>query len=239
MTDALPQTDLPAASSVQEEKAVARRKEKLQNIRSADRSDWIFVGSFLGAAGLGIANAINSIRHGFYESFVKPAPTIVMGYRRDVDLHTKIMTETSIEQMVEIAKDGVKMTNAERHPFGDLFQQRQQVYEALSERYHRSGKTLGDGVKYQRDKIAASRHVGGLINDRVKAFGIETRGWRGWTTDVWKQRAHTGDHTRRGAVFAGAQVAVVTLGAIATLKYSKHLLDLLGKQAEENQARER
>lgn len=178
----------------------------LEQAKPADRSDLIFVGSFVGAAIFGIANGINTIRHGFYESFVKP-PTHVLDLTRMNDAEA-----------------------AKAHPFADLFRARKRDYQKSAQGYN-AGKGSLSGVEMAREKIDATMRYSAEIDERlIKDFGIHTKGVRGWTTDIWKQRRHTGVYARRAAVFTMATTSVVTLGAIATLKYSKHLLDLMDKQ---------
>lgn len=223
--------------------------ESLKKVEPSDRSEGIFLGSFITAAALGIANAVNMIRHGFYESFVKPSGGIVPEFDRKLfnrSIKPAIMKMDDVNEMLVATKKGINWERAKQHPFGDLFQQRQMIYEALAEKFgapqadvagapvfSRFSSEAGD--KYRTLKIETTKTVGRHIDERLRSgMGIESHGLKGWTSHMFKQRQHTGDFTRRGAVFAATQTTVVMLGAIATLKYSKHLLDLIGAQDEKN-----
>lgn len=200
----------PAHDMLHKKDTLAAKKAVAPN----DYSDWIFGGSFIAAAAFGLGNAINYIRHNFYESFVKPGAG-----NEALDLKQTSMT-------LQQAK--------EHHPFGDLFRQRKMEFDALSKSYATGDKT---GMEFAKEKVAATVKYDKLISERAeKEFGIATKGVRSWTTDVWKQRNHTGIYARRQAAFTMATTTVVSLGAIATLKYTKHLLDRIDENERQQEA---
>jgi hypothetical protein len=204
----------PSSEDVGMEAEAAALREKSEASKRAvaprDYSDWAFGASFFGAAFFGIANAINTIRHNFYESFVKP-PAGLMS-----------LTEVTDKEA------------AEKHSFAQIFRDRKRGYEDLTLQ-----KSMGkiSGVEQAQKKIDITVDAERKISDLcIKEYGIHTRGWRGWTTDVWKQRNHVGTFARRQATFTMATTTLVTVGAVATLKYAKHLLDRIDqneKQQEE------
>lgn len=182
-----------------------------QAVAPNDYSDWIFGGSFLAAGVFGVANAINHIRHNFYESFLKPQAG---GKALNLSL-----PDAQANKL---------------HPFAKFFRERNKQYEALSIA-HAEGKITGIALGEQ--KIAATLKCEKLVDEFAqKEFGIATKGIRGWTTDVWKQRNHVGTFARRQATFTLATTTMVTLGAISTLKYARHLLDRIDENEKQQEA---
>lgn len=196
-------------------------EEVIQSAKAAvapnDYSDWLFGGSFVAAAVFGLGNAINHIRHNFYESFVKP-PTDVLDLKKTTDIEAR-----------------------KQHPFADLFRARKRAYQDLSSKFELYKETGGkqgiSGLEMAAQKIKATiDHDREVSNYTQKHFGIRTKGFHSWVTDVWKQREHTGTFARRQAAFTMATTTVLGIAAISTLKYTKHLLDRIDeneKQQEE------
>ncbi len=179
-------------------------------VAPSDYTDVIFGGSFVGAAVFGVANAINNIRHNFYESFVKPPQDLL-----------------NLDNVSDAAA-------REKHSFADLFRERKREYQDIT-RKEAHGEI--SGLEQAKKKIEATLKMEKKVHERcVEKYGIHTKGWRGWTTDVWKQRNHVGTFARRSAALTMATTTVVSLGAIATLKYTKHLLDRIDEN--EIQAKE-
>ncbi len=184
-------------------------KSAKQAVAPNDYSDWVFGGSFVAAAVFGVANAINHIRHNFYESFVKPSSDVL-------DLKKTTNTEASA-----------------MHPFADLFRARKTAYQELSQKFS-DGQI--SGVDFAKQKIEATiAHDKKVDAFSREKFGIATKGPRSWALDVWKQRNHTGTFARRHAAFTMATTTVLGVAAISTLKYTKHLLDRIDDNEKQQQ----
>lgn len=187
------------ASAPARAKAGAAQKTDAAKAKDAvapnDYSDLIFGGSFIGAALLGVFNGINTLRHGFYQNYIKPKDGVISG-----------------------AKEAVW-----DHPFAEIFQNREATRLRVARDFN-AGKI--DGEAYNSQILKAYKDANAQIDERLTSkLGIKYNGWRGWTTSLWKMKQHTGIDVRRNALLTMAQTSVVTLGAIATLKYTKHLLD--------------
>lgn len=196
---------------------MAQGEEKPHTLKSKeavapnDYSDWLFGGSFIAAGLFGLANGINQIRHNFYESFLKPP---IGGKAMNLNL-----PDAEANKL---------------HPFARFFRERNREYEKLSIA-HAEGAI--SGKEFSAKKIEATL----ACEDKVQAFaqkefGISSKGIRGWTTDVWKQRNHVGTFARRQATFTLATTTMVTLGAISTLKYARHLLDRIDENEKQQEA---
>lgn len=209
-------TALPGVDDVQKAPApdVAVKTKPLKTkeaVAPNDYSDWLFGGSFIAAGLFGVANAINHIRHNFYESFLKPHPS------------SKALDLTLPD------REANKL-----HPFAQFFRARNREYQNLSIE-HESKKITGK--EFSDKKIAATLECEKLVDEYAqKEFNIATKGIRGWTTDVWKQRNHVGTFARRQATFTLATTTMVTLGAISTLKYARHLLDRIDENEKQQEA---
>lgn len=205
IAEATDRVDAPKAAPAGAKQEPRSAKEA---VAPNDYSDWLFAGSFVAAGVFGLFNAINHIRHNFYESFVKPS------------VNSKAMMVPAAE-----AKH--------HHPFGDLFKARKDAYEKLSAEY---GAGRITGREMAAGKLEVTLKHDALVSERaVKEFGIHTKGWRSWTTDIWKQRAHTGTYARRHAALTMASTTVLGVAAISTLKYTKHLLDRIDENEKQQQ----
>lgn len=174
-----------------------------------DYSDLIFGGSFIAAALFGVANVINNIRHSFYESFLKP-PSEVLDLKKYSDTEARVL-----------------------HPFADLFRDRKRMYQTLSREFD-EGKITG--AEFNEKKFNFTREHDARVSARSQEkFGIATKGLRGWTTDIIKQRNFTGTFARRGAALAMGTTTALGIGAIATMRYSKHLLDRIDENEKQQQ----
>lgn len=174
-----------------------------------DYSDLVFGGSFIAAAVFGVANVINNIRHSFYESFLKP-PSEVLDLKKYRDDEARVL-----------------------HPFADLFRHRKRMYQQFSQELD-EGKITG--TEFNEKKFNFTREHDAQVSARSQEqFGITTKGWRGWTIDIPKQRKFTGTFARRGAALAMGTTTALGIGAIATMRYSKHLLDRIDENEKQQQ----
>lgn len=174
-----------------------------------DYSDLVFGGSFIAAAVFGAANVINNIRHSFYESFLKPPSHV---------LDLEHLSDDAARKM---------------HPFADLFRDRKRMYQKFSQEFD-EGKITG--TEFNEKKFQFTREHDARVSERSQEkFGIRTKGWRSWTTDILKQRKFTGTFARRGAALAMGTTTALGIGAIATMRYSKHLLDRIDENERQQQ----
>lgn len=175
-----------------------------------DYSDLVFGGSFIAAALFGLGNVINNIRHAFYESKIKP-PAHLLDIARYTDAEASKL-----------------------HPFAQPFRDHvraQQKYSAELAEGKITGKQMLESVyqhMLERDKMvdALSR----------KHYDIARTGLRSWFTDVFSMRKHTGAHSRTQVALTTGGATALALGAIATLKYTKHLLNRIDENEQQQQA---
>ena len=180
-----------------------------------DYSDWIFGGSFVAAVVLSIRNAVNAIQHGYYESNVK-TPT------RYQD--TDAVRDSNTGKLIESDRSPLDA----KHRYATLFSKRSAAFEDLDGELHSGSITLKE---HGQKRIAITKHWEGKIAERAAEHGVPIKGWRGYTTGLVEQLRHTGRYARTSILVNSSRDAVISLGALATLKYATHLL----KRIDENE----
>ena len=135
------------------------------------------------AGGVGLAAAVNKIRHNFYRE-AKNWPGFDALRKERIDEWSKLANKTG-------------------QSFGDYIKEHRQIEEDYTKRFS--------------EKLQQSR-------------GILSRGFKGWTVGTYQQWRASGPHTRHEALLSMASGAIITVGALLTLKHSRQISVLADQQ---------